>query len=176
MGRMAKGREWPRDAVGRKSRRVEGGPYRLGLSAPDLSRSVDVPPLRVWRPENDDILGDATRTHGSNPARSSQQSGTRFPAPRFSPYRLLGPHRPIAVSPCRRVAVSPHRRVGPTLLTKQRRFGLRDDALVSQEVVGDDVVHLFDLVEQAVGQGDEFVGLENAAWALFGFQEERIPI
>jgi hypothetical protein len=86
------------------------------------------------------------------------------------------PRRPIAPSPHRPVAVSPCRRVARTLSAKQRRFGLRDDALVSQEVVGDDVVNLFDLVEQAVGQGDEFVGLENAAWALVGFQEERIPI
>jgi hypothetical protein len=96
-------------------------------------------------------------------------------------FRPTGSWVRIAPSPCRRVAVSPCRRVAPSPcrpnpLTKQRRFGLRDDALVSQEVVGDDVVHLFDLVEQAVGQGDEFVGLENAAWALFGFQEERIPI
>src|SRR5258708_2429671 len=61
-------------------------------------------------PENDHILGDATRTHGSNPARSSQRSGIRFPAPRSSPHRLLGPvsphHRPIAVSRIRPFAHS----------------------------------------------------------------------
>ncbi len=38
-------------------------PRRGGRSAPGLER-----------PENDHILGDATRTHGSNPARCSQRS------------------------------------------------------------------------------------------------------
>src|SRR5258708_3668249 len=42
----------------------------------------------------------------SYPARSSQRSGIRFPAPRFSPHRVLGPFRPIAVSPFRPFAVS----------------------------------------------------------------------
>src|SRR5580700_9884743 len=36
--------------------------------------------------------------------RSAQRSGIRFPAPRFSPHRVLGP-----ISPFRRIAVSPIR-------------------------------------------------------------------
>ncbi len=70
---------------------------------------MDVASRWVWRPENDDILGDATRTHGSNPARSSQRRGIRFPAPRFSPYRVSRPFtpiRPFAVSPIRPFALS----------------------------------------------------------------------
>jgi hypothetical protein len=58
-------------------------------------------PSGLERPENDHVLGDATRTHGSNPARSSQRSGIRFPAPRFSPHRVLGSFRPFAHSPFR---------------------------------------------------------------------------
>jgi hypothetical protein len=75
-------------------------PNRWGekLGAPRMSLTVKLfragfEPLRgsttpsgLERPENDHILGDATRTHGSNPARSSQRSGIRFPAPRFSPW------------------------------------------------------------------------------------------
>jgi hypothetical protein len=41
------------------------------------------------------MLGDATRTHGSNPARSSQRSGIGFPAPRSSP---PGPGSPFSLS------------------------------------------------------------------------------
>src|SRR5260221_8682911 len=56
---------------------------------------MDVPQRWFWRcRRNDHILGDETRTHDSNPAPSSQRSGTRSPAPRFSPHRLLGPHSP----------------------------------------------------------------------------------
>jgi hypothetical protein len=85
-------------------------PNRWGekLGAPRMSLTVKLfragfEPLRgsttpsgLERPENDHILGDATRTHGSNPARSSQRSGIRFPAPRFSPYRPLGPHSTVS--------------------------------------------------------------------------------
>jgi len=60
-------------------------------------------PQGLERPENDHILGDAARTHGSNPARSSQRSGFRFP--RAEIFALLGhgpfhsPHRLVALSP-----------------------------------------------------------------------------
>jgi hypothetical protein len=65
---------------------------------------------------------------------------------------------------------------GEAISAKQRRFGLGDDALVGQEVIGDDVVDLFDFIEQAIGQGYEFVGLKNPAWAFFRFEEKRVPI
>jgi hypothetical protein len=48
------------------------------------------------RPENDQIMGAARRTHGSNPARSSQ--GRWYPFSRaeiFAP-PILGPIRPFA--------------------------------------------------------------------------------
>ena len=40
-------------------------------------------------PENDDVLGNATRTHGSNPARFSQRDGLRWPRRDFRPTELL---------------------------------------------------------------------------------------
>jgi hypothetical protein len=60
----------------------------------------------------------------------------------------------------------------PRTSAKQRRFRLGDNALMGQEVVGDDEMHLFDFIEQTIGQGHEFVGLKYPARALFRFQEE----
>src|SRR4029077_8012222 len=57
-------------------------------------RGCTTPP-GLERPENDHILGDATRRHGSNSTRSSQRSGIRFPAPRSSPHRVVGPISPF---------------------------------------------------------------------------------
>jgi hypothetical protein len=57
-------------------------------------RGCTTPP-GLERPENDHILGDATRTHGSNPARFSQRSGIRFPRRDFRP---TGSWVPFAVS------------------------------------------------------------------------------
>src|SRR5580700_5335914 len=92
-GRMANGRtgKWgligggeklgaPRMWLTGKMSRAGFEPRRGCTTSPGLDR-----------PENDDILGDARRTHGSNPARSSQRSGIRFPAPRFSPHRSWVP-------------------------------------------------------------------------------------
>ena len=64
----------------RRGRAISITTIRAGF---EPRRGCTTPP--VWRPENDDILDEATRTHGSNPARSSQRSGVRFPAPRFHP-------------------------------------------------------------------------------------------
>ena len=55
-------------------------------------------------PENDHVLGDATRTHGSNPARSSRRSGIVFPRRDFRPTGSWVPfahsaNRPFALSP-----------------------------------------------------------------------------
>jgi hypothetical protein len=91
-------------------------------------------PPGLERPENDHILGDATRTHGSNPARSSQRSGIRFPRRDPPPLRFGAAllcvvsrrrvgrdvgfaksgfrpteswvSRPIALSPTRRIAAT----------------------------------------------------------------------
>jgi len=41
-------------------------------------------------PRNDHTLGVATRTHGSNPARSSQRRWYPSPRAEFSPHRALG--------------------------------------------------------------------------------------
>jgi hypothetical protein len=57
-------------------------------------------------------------------------------------------------------------------LPKQRGLRLGDNALVSQKVVGDDVMDLFDFIEQTVGESHEFVGLEHPAGALVRFKEE----
>ena len=43
---------------------------------------------------------------------------------------------------------------------------------MSQEVIGDDKMDLFDFFEQTIGQGDQFIGLQHPAGALFRFQEE----
>jgi hypothetical protein len=57
-------------------------------------------------------------------------------------------------------------------LPKQRGLRLGDNALVGQKVVGDDVMDLFDFIEQTIGESHEFVGLEHPAGALFRFKEE----
>ena len=80
----------------------------------------------------------------------------------ISPIGLMDPIRSRAA--CRVISRTPYRSLDfsplrPLALTEKRGLGLGDDALMGQEIIRDNVVHLFDFIEQAVGQGDQLVGL-----------------
>ena len=66
------GRDQGRWLVGRKSRRAEDASNILRQIAPDLSRAVGEGSSPVLTAPRPDTLDEATRTHGSNPARHTR--------------------------------------------------------------------------------------------------------
>src|ERR1700677_2258866 len=78
--------------VGRKSRRAPDGPSRSRVSAPDLSRAVEIRPRGSLRPEN---APSWTARRTPTPQILLGLASKRLPlsAPRFSPYHALArPH------------------------------------------------------------------------------------
>ncbi len=86
-------------SVGRKSRRAEKMPRRNVLPAPDLSHAWTCHLPAFLMAGNDDALGDATRTPGSNPARSRLGKKVFTARRDFRPTGPCVSHRPFAASP-----------------------------------------------------------------------------
>ncbi len=114
-----------------------------------------------------------TRKHPCSVLEQGARLSEKTKADERSPISHIGPIGPIRRS-ARRARTSLERRHTQPLapLPKQRGLRLGDNALVGQKVVGDDVMDLFDFIEQTVGQSHEFVGLEHPAGALVRFKEE----
>ncbi len=74
--------------MGRKTRRAEGAANQLELFRAGFEprRGCATSPIRTRR-ENDRIMDDGTRTHGSKPARTNRKTSHVLGAPSFSPHR-----------------------------------------------------------------------------------------